>query len=107
MKGNPIYIYVYVHIREREEGRRDLILTVEHPELPLSNICDSLFFALVRFFSDIKIEYSRSSCLISRIAHHRLIQHLAMNAMIVNDNYQLNVKEPVHTMSLASVRYLS
>lgn len=53
---------------------------------------------------DIKREYFRSYCLISKIDHHQLIQHLAMNAMIADDNYQLNEVIQVHEMSLKTVR---
>lgn len=54
--------------------------------------------------NDIKKEYSRSYCLISRIAHHPVIPHLARNAMIGDDNYQLNEVKPVLEMSLETVR---
>jgi hypothetical protein len=56
------------------------------------------------FFYDIKREYSRYHCLISKIVHHQLIQHLAMNAMIVNDKSQLNEAKQVHVMLLGIVR---
>jgi hypothetical protein len=75
---------------------------IEHPRNYLS-ISRSVF----SLFYDIKIEYSRYHCLISKIAHHQLIQHLAMNAMIEDDNYQLNEVSQVPVMLLGTVRQLS
>jgi hypothetical protein len=70
-------------------------LTVENPD----------YLEKSRSVYDIKREYFRSYCLISKIGHHQLIQRLAMNAMIEDDNYQLNEVIQVHTMSLMTVQH--
>ena len=72
----------------------------EQGSLPVDN---PDYLGKSRSVYDIKREYFRSYCLISRIAHHQLIQHPAMNAMIEDDNYQLNEVMQVHMMSLMIV----